>query len=92
MALKPCKVCGTLNGEGVDTCLSCGHDPEGSKRPAIFRYIAIALVVCLAIPLISELFNWILWQLKPKTPKPNPSKVSLVLNEIPDPREKYWTK
>ena len=78
MALKPCKVCGTLNAEGVDTCLSCGHDPEESKRPAIFRYIAITVVVCLAIPLILGLFNLILWQLKPKTPNPNPSKVSLL--------------
>ena len=78
MALKPCKVCGTLNAEGVDTCLSCGHDPEANKRPAIFRYAAIAVVVCLAIPLISGLLNWILWQLKPETPKNSPSEVSLV--------------
>lgn len=78
MALKPCKVCGTLNAEGVDTCLSCGHDPEVKKRPAIFRYAAIAVVVCLAIPLISGLLNSILRQLKPETPKNSPSEVSLV--------------
>ena len=82
MALKPCKVCGTLNAEGVDTCLSCGHDPESSKRPAIFRYVAIALVVCLSISLVSGLVNWILWQLEPKTPQPNPSQVSLLSNEM----------
>ena len=80
MALKPCKVCGTLNAEGVDTCLSCGNDPERSKRPAIFRYAAIAVAVSLTMPLVLGLFDWILWQLKPKSPQPNPSKVSLVSN------------
>ena len=70
MALKPCRVCGTLNAEGVDTCLSCGHDPEGNKRPAIFRYAAIAVVACLAIPLITSLINLVLEQTKPKTPQP----------------------
>ena len=80
MALKPCKVCGTLNAEGVDSCLSCGYDPEKSKRPAIFRYVAIAVVVCLTIPFISGLYNWILWQLKPKNTQPQPSQVSLVVN------------
>lgn len=77
MALKPCKVCGTLNAEGVDTCLSCGHDPEASKRPAIFRYAAIAVAFAMAMPIVLGLFNWVLWQLKPKTPEPNPSRVSL---------------
>ncbi len=84
MALKPCKVCGTLNAEGVDTCLSCGHDPEASKRPAIFRYVAIAVAVSLTMPIVLGLFNWILWQLKPKSPQPQPSRVSWVANEIPD--------
>ena len=75
MSLEPCNVCGTLNAEGVETCLSCGHPPQGSKRPAIFRWVAIALVVCFALPFISGLVNWVLWQLKPETP-PQP-KVSL---------------
>ncbi len=78
MALKPCKVCGTLNAEGVDTCLSCGHDPEGNKRPTIFRYAAIAVVACLAIPLLTSLANLILEQTKPQPPRPNPTRVSLV--------------
>lgn len=80
MALKPCKVCGALNAEGVDTCLSCGHDPETSKRPAIFRYVAIAVAVCLAMPIVLGLFNWILWQLKPKSPQPQPTRVSQLSN------------
>lgn len=84
MALKPCKVCGTLNGEEVDTCLSCGHDPKGSKRPAIFRYVAIALVVCFSISLVPGLVNWILWQSKPKSPQSNPPKVSVASDHILD--------
>ncbi|MDJ0650974.1 MAG: hypothetical protein QNJ60_19960 [Xenococcaceae cyanobacterium MO_188.B19] len=77
MALKPCKVCGTLNAEGVETCLSCGHDPERSTRPAIFRYFAIALIICLALPVASGLINWILLQLKPESPTPSQPRVSL---------------
>ena len=77
MALKPCKVCGTLNAEGVETCLSCGHDPEKSKRPAIFRYLAVAIVLCLALPVASGLINWILLQLQPESPTPSQPQVSL---------------
>ena len=77
MALKPCKVCGTLNAEGVETCLSCGHDPEGSKRPVIFRYVAIALVICFALPFLSGLINWVLLQLKPNESTPTQPQVSL---------------
>ena len=78
MALKPCKVCGTLNAEGVETCLSCGQDPEGSKRPVIFRYVAIALVICFALPFLSGLINWILLQLKPEPSTPTQPQVSLI--------------
>ena len=80
MALKPCKVCGTLNAEGVDTCLSCGHDPQGSKRPAVFRYVAIALVICFVLPFLSGLINWVLLQLKPESPLPKSPEVSLIQN------------
>lgn len=78
MALKPCKVCGTLNAEGVKTCLSCGHDPQGHKRPVIFRYVAIALVICFALPFLSGLINWILLRLKPNPSEPPPTEISLV--------------
>ncbi|MDJ0633582.1 MAG: hypothetical protein QNJ34_10375 [Xenococcaceae cyanobacterium MO_188.B29] len=83
MALKPCKVCGTLNAEGVETCLSCGHAPEGTKKPAIFRYVAIALIICLALPLLSGLLNLILLKLKPESPTPSQSQVSLQENHYP---------
>ena len=82
MALKPCKVCGTLNAEGVDTCLSCGHDPQGSKRPVILRYVAIALVACFALPFLSGLINWVFLQLQPERSTPEPPQVSL-MRKIP---------
>jgi hypothetical protein len=78
MSLKPCKVCGTLNPEGVETCLSCEHPTQGNPRPAIFRYAAIALIICFALPFLSGLINWVLLQLKPKSPPPNQSQVSLI--------------
>lgn len=68
MSLEPCNVCGTLNPEGNEICLSCGYPTEGNKRPAIFRWVAIALVICFALPFISGLIDWVLWQLKPETP------------------------
>ena len=81
LMLKPCKVCGTLNAEGVETCLSCGYDPEGSKRSPIFRYAAIALVICFTLPLMSGLINWVLLQLQPESPTPQSppaSKISTI--------------
>ncbi|MEM7593681.1 MAG: hypothetical protein AAF383_19585 [Cyanobacteria bacterium P01_A01_bin.83] len=77
MSLEPCKVCGTLNAEGTKICLSCGHSTQGHKRPVIFRWIAIALVICFALPFASGLINWILLQLKPESPTPSQPEVSL---------------
>ena len=81
MSLEPCNVCGTLNPEEAETCLSCGYSPNSSKRPAIFRWVAIALVICFALPFISGLVNWVLWQLKPDNP-PQP-EVSFDLDRQP---------
>ena len=75
MALKPCQVCGTLNAEGVETCLSCGHDPEGSKKPAIFQYVAMALIICFTLPFLSVLINWMVLQIKPESPNPSQSQL-----------------
>jgi RNA polymerase subunit RPABC4/transcription elongation factor Spt4 len=77
MSLEPCKVCGTLNAEGTEICLSCGHSTQGNKRSAIFRWAAIALIICFALPFLSGLINWILLQLKPESPSNQP-KVSLI--------------
>lgn len=55
MALVPCSVCGSLNSDAADICLSCGYPPQGRKRPAIFQWAAVVVVALLAIPLISSL-------------------------------------
>lgn len=78
MALEPCKVCGTLNAEETEICLSCGYPTQGKKRPTIFRIVAIALVACFALPFLSGIVNWILLQLKPESPQPTPAQVSLI--------------
>lgn len=77
MSLEPCKVCGTLNAEGTEICLSCGYPTQGKKRSAIFRWAAIALIICFALPFFAGLINWILWQLKPEAPSNQP-QVSLM--------------
>jgi hypothetical protein len=77
MSLETCQVCGVLNAEGTEICLSCGYPTKGNKRPAIFRWVAIALIICFALPFISGLINWILWQLKPESPSNQP-QVSVI--------------
>ena len=61
MALEPCNVCGSLNSDQAEICLSCGYPTQGRKRPAIFQWAAIAVVLIIAIPLVSSL----LMRLKP---------------------------
>ncbi len=78
MSLEPCKVCGTLNATETEICLSCGYPTQGNKRPAIFRGIAIALVICFALPFLSGLLNWMILKLKPESPKPIQSEISLI--------------
>ena len=81
MSLKPCSVCGTLNAEGAEICLSCEYPVDGKKRPAIFRWIAIALIICFALPFLSGVINWVLWQLKPEPTQVQP-EVSAIDKEI----------
>lgn len=70
MALEPCKVCGSLNSDQAEICLSCGYPPQGSKRPAIFQWAAIIVVLLIAIPLLSSLL--IRWQSTPQRLPPEP--------------------
>lgn len=79
MSLEPCKVCGTLNAAGTEICLSCGYPTQGRKRPAIFRWVAIALIICFALPFLSGLISWMLRQLKPESPSKEPL-VSVIQN------------
>jgi RNA polymerase subunit RPABC4/transcription elongation factor Spt4 len=77
MSLEPCKVCGTMNAVETEICLSCGQPTQGNKRSAIFRWVAIALILCFALPFLSGLINWILLQLQPEAPK-SPEPKSLI--------------
>ena len=74
MALEPCNVCGTLNSSEAEICLSCGYPTKGRKRPIIFQYTAIALVIALALPLLLSSISWIKFQLQPK-PQPPIQKI-----------------
>ncbi len=62
MALVPCNVCGTLNSEDAEICLSCEYPIRGSRRPAVFKWAAILLFVLFTAPLINLVIN----QFKPK--------------------------
>ncbi|MDJ0572068.1 MAG: hypothetical protein QNJ53_23895 [Pleurocapsa sp. MO_192.B19] len=82
MSLEPCKVCGTLNATETEICLSCGYPTQGRKRPAIFRWVAIALIICFTLPLLSGVINWLLLQLKPNSPNPNQPQVSFRQSDL----------
>ena len=53
MALVPCKVCGTLNSENTEICLSCEYPIKGRRRPAIFQWAAVGLFMLFTIPVIN---------------------------------------
>ena len=57
MALVPCNVCGTLNSEDAEICLSCEYPIKGRRRPAIFQWVAIGLFALFTIPLINAALN-----------------------------------
>ncbi len=66
-----------MNAVETEICLSCGQPTQGNKRPAIFRWVAIALILCFALPFLAGLINWILLQLQPEAPK-SPEPKSLI--------------
>ena len=57
MALVPCNVCGTLNSEDAEICLSCEYPIKGRRRPAIFQWVAIGLFALFTVPLINAALN-----------------------------------
>ena len=77
MSLEPCKVCGTLNAKETEICLSCGYPTQGKKRPTIFRVVAIALVICFALPFLAGIINWILLKLEPSDSDRSVPQISL---------------
>ncbi|MEM7725184.1 MAG: hypothetical protein AAF208_02290 [Cyanobacteria bacterium P01_A01_bin.45] len=79
MALVPCKVCGTLNSDEAEICLSCEYPVKGRKRPIIFQWAAIAVIIALSVPLLISLVNLI--KPKPEQPLQNPGKVTKSLVE-----------
>ena len=77
MALIPCKVCGTLNSENAEICLSCEYPIHGRRRPVIFQWAAIILFILLTAPLI----NIALQSLR-KKPKPQGSLHSIAFKKV----------
>ena len=80
MALEPCNVCGTLNSDEVEICLSCGFPTKGRKRPAIFSIAALILALTFALPMIIAFINLI----KPQQEPQAPSKTTQSLRVIGD--------
>ena len=81
MALVPCNVCGTLNSENAEICLSCEYPIKGRRRPAIFQWVAIVLFVTFTAPLIYVALNAL--RSKP-TPRP-PAPPTTTMHDTPAP-------
>jgi len=77
MALVPCKVCGSLNSDQAEICLSCEHPTQGKKRPLIFQIAAIVIVLAFVTPTLLSAMSWIKLQLKP-SPRQQQERISLV--------------
>ena len=75
MALVPCQVCGSLNSDQAEICLSCGYPTQGKKRPLIFQIAAILVVLAFVIPGLITAISWIQLQFKPSSP-PQQEKIS----------------
>ena len=75
MALEPCKVCGSLNSDQAEICLSCGYPTQGRKRPLIFQIAAIIIVLAFVTPALLTAISWIKLQLKPSSP-PQQERIS----------------
>ncbi len=80
MALVPCKVCGSLNSDQAEICLSCGYPTQGRKRPMIFQIAAIVIVLAFVAPTLLTAISWIKLQLKPSSP-PQQERISLDLGK-----------
>lgn len=51
MALVPCKVCGTLNSEHAEICLSCEYPIKGRPEKERMRWVALGLALMIGLPL-----------------------------------------
>ncbi len=79
MALVPCKVCGALNSDQAEICLSCGHPTKGRKRPMIFQIAAIVIVLAIVTPALLGAISWIKLQIEPSSP-PQEEQISNLSN------------
>ncbi|MEO0373353.1 MAG: hypothetical protein AAF329_01760 [Cyanobacteria bacterium P01_A01_bin.17] len=68
MTLVPCNVCGTLNSEDTEICLSCEFPVKGRRRPVIFQWAALLLLLPFVITGLSLAFNWLRPQRPPSSP------------------------
>jgi hypothetical protein len=48
MALVPCKVCGTLNSEHAEICLSCEFPTKGRSKKQVWQWVALAMALLIA--------------------------------------------
>lgn len=48
MALVPCKVCGTLNSEHAEICLSCEFPTKGRSKKQAWQWVALAMALLIA--------------------------------------------
>lgn len=76
MALVPCNVCGTLNSDEAEICLSCEYPIKGRRRPVIFQWAAVLLLVLFGMTGLSFAFNW-LRQRQPQPSSPIEKTVNL---------------
>jgi hypothetical protein len=76
MTLVPCNVCGTLNSSDAEICLSCEYPIKGRRRPAVFQWAALLLIVPFAIMGLSLTFGW----LRPQQPQPSPAEKTFVFS------------
>lgn len=66
MTLVPCNVCGTLNSDGAEICLSCEYPIKGKRRPELFKWAAVVLFVLFMAPLINVVLNNMRTNTQPK--------------------------
>lgn len=79
MALVPCKVCGALNSDEAEICLSCEYPTQGRKRPAIFTWAAVLVLALFALPL---LLNMMVRLQQRRDPSPEPARSAQMIQPL----------
>lgn len=57
MSLVPCKVCGTLNSEDAEICLSCEFPTKGRGKKDWYKWVALGLALMFGLPLAIQAFH-----------------------------------